>query len=85
MRSSLTNKNLYYIWTKPPIIHQATPAKHVLVYADDDEDDLQLVKEAFSSYADIIDVYLFDNGYEVYNFYWTWRKTEKSLALLFLI
>ena len=61
-----------------------TPTKPVLVYADDDEDDLLLVKEALSPYADIIDIHLFDSGYEAYNFLLVQEKKGEKPCLVIL-
>lgn len=49
-------------------MHKVTPTKPVLVYCDDDKDDLQLVADALLPYKNSIEVCLFDSGYEAYEF-----------------
>jgi CheY-like chemotaxis protein len=40
------------------------PPRHLIVYADDDPDDLQLVKEALEQYSHHVEVATFPNGKE---------------------
>lgn len=44
------------------------PPKHIVLYADDDLDDLQLVKEAFEQYASNVEVITVQDGLEALNF-----------------
>lgn len=46
---------------------KTTPPKHVVLYADDDEDDLQLVRDAFREYATNVDVITFVDGVSLVN------------------
>ena len=62
---------------------KGTPTKQVLVYADDDEDDLQLVKDAMFPYEDSIELCLFQNGQEAYSFLLDLEsKTEKPCLII---
>jgi CheY-like chemotaxis protein len=65
-------------------MHQATPTKHVIVYADDDEDDHLLVKNALSPYEDSIEVCLLHNGYEAYNYLLALEKKQQKPCLIIL-
>lgn len=38
------------------------PAKHIVLYADDDIDDIELVKEAFFKYSRDVEVITFEDG-----------------------
>ena len=42
--------------------------KHIVVYVDDDKDDLQLVTDALLPYRDSIEVRAFDSGPDAYTF-----------------
>jgi hypothetical protein len=64
-------------------MNKTNPTKHLLVYADDDEDDLQLVKDAFAPYEHTVEVCLFENGHEVYNFLLSLEGGGKSPVSLF--
>jgi CheY-like chemotaxis protein len=44
------------------------PQKHVIIYADDDPDDLELVKEAFDDFANNVDVITFHDGAQAVNY-----------------
>ena len=43
---------------------KAIPPKHVVLYADDDADDLMLIQDAFSQYADNVELITADDGIE---------------------
>jgi CheY-like chemotaxis protein len=44
------------------------PHKHIILYADDDIDDLQLVKEAFTQYAKNVEVVTVRDGVEALSY-----------------
>lgn len=44
------------------------PPKHIVLYADDDPDDLALVQEAFEKYADNVDVVTVSDGFEAISY-----------------
>jgi CheY-like chemotaxis protein len=62
----------------------ASPERHILVYADDDEDDLLLVKDAIEPYGDSIDIRLFDTGYAGYHFLLELEKRGEKPCLIIL-
>ena len=48
---------------------QAIETRHLVIYADDDPDDVELVEEAFSAYKDHVDLLTFNNGESVLQFF----------------
>ena len=44
------------------------PQKSIILYADDDLDDIELVGEAIQEYAEVIELITFVNGQELINF-----------------
>lgn len=44
---------------------QSLPPKNLVLYADDDPDDLRLVNEAFKDYAHTVEIIVFSNGEEL--------------------
>ncbi|MBB1285100.1 response regulator [Flavisolibacter sp. BT320] len=65
-------------------MHSVLPSKHILVYADDDDDDLMLVKEAMSIYKDSVEVCLFEDGMEAYEFLLDMEKRSEKPCLILL-
>lgn len=49
-------------------MRKVPPTKQILVYVDDDEDDLQLVEDAMFPYMDSIELCLFQSGTAAYSF-----------------
>ena len=47
---------------------KSIPPRHLVLYADDDEDDLQLVREAFDNYASNVEVLTFPDGISLVKF-----------------
>jgi CheY-like chemotaxis protein len=47
---------------------QSLPPKSLVLYADDDPEDIELVSEAFQSYAQNVDLVTFPDGIELLNF-----------------
>lgn len=58
--------------------------KSLLVYADDDEDDLLLVKEAMAAYTDTLEVCLFESGYKAYSFLLELEQKAEKPCLVIL-
>lgn len=56
--------------------------KSLIVYADDDPDDLELVREAFAGYSDKVEVLTFSNGAKVLSYLNS--KTEETPCLIIL-
>ena len=44
---------------------QSLPPKSLILYADDDPDDLDLVKDLFAKYETVVDLVTFDNGLQL--------------------
>lgn len=65
-------------------MHAISPFKHILVYADDDSDDLQLVNEAMSVYTDSMDIRLFNSGMKAYEFLLEMEKHSVKPCLILL-
>lgn len=47
---------------------QLVAPKNVILYADDDQDDLMLIKDAFHKYSTHLEVITVENGYEVLSY-----------------
>ena len=47
---------------------KATPSRHIVLYADDDHDDILLIKEAFAKYAHSVEVITFPDGVEALHY-----------------
>lgn len=47
---------------------KSTPPKGLVLYADDDHDDLQLIKDAFSKYSETVRLLTFENGAALLNY-----------------
>ena len=60
------------------------PPKNLVLYADDDPDDLQLVKEAFSKYASHVEVMTVNDGLEVLSFLKGLSHEDPSPCLVIL-
>jgi CheY-like chemotaxis protein len=65
-------------------MRKADPTKPVVVYADDDEDDLQLVSDALSPYVDAINVRVFASGSSAYAFLLDMEKKGEKPCLVIL-
>lgn len=44
---------------------QSLPPKSIVLYADDDQDDIELVTEAFKHYRHTIELITFENGFDL--------------------
>ena len=47
---------------------KAMPSKSIILYADDDQDDLQLLQQAFRHYSDNIEMLTFPNGFQALSY-----------------
>lgn|SRR5688572_16107316 len=61
---------------------QATKTRHLVVYADDDPDDLELVEEAFSPYKSHVELTTFRNGESALQFFQ--RNADVTPCLIIL-
>jgi CheY-like chemotaxis protein len=62
----------------------STNNKNIVVYADDDIDDLNLVKESFSRYSKNVDLITFQDGLEALSFLRDLTETETVPCLIIL-
>jgi CheY-like chemotaxis protein len=58
--------------------------KNIILYADDDEDDLLLVKDAFNKYASFIEVVTVGNGNQVLLYLATLSSDDPAPCLIIL-
>lgn len=65
-------------------MHSITTSKPILVYADDDSDDLQLVNETMSVYKDSVDIRLFNSGTKAFEFLLEMEKQAVKPCLILL-
>lgn len=63
---------------------KAIPPKHIVLYADDDEDDLMLVQEAFASYAANVEVITASDGTEALLFLENLSPLDPTPCLIIL-
>ena len=63
---------------------QSMPPRHIVLYADDDIDDLQLVKEAFDQYASNVDVVTVRDGVEAVSYLEALSDLDPSPCLIIL-
>jgi CheY-like chemotaxis protein len=65
-------------------MHKVTSTKHVLVYCDDDKDDLSLVADALQPYKDSIELCLFERGYDAHKYLLQLEKRGEKPCLIIL-
>lgn len=63
---------------------QSLPPKSLVLYADDDPEDIELVSEAFLSYAQNVELLTFPDGIELLNFIETINPFHASPCLFIL-
>lgn len=63
---------------------QSLPPKSLVLYADDDPEDIELVSEAFLSYAQNVELLTFPDGIELLNFIETIDPFHASPCLFIL-
>lgn len=63
---------------------RALPPRHIVLYADDDIDDLQLVKEALDQYASNVDVVTVRDGVEAVDYLQSLSDLDPSPCLIIL-
>lgn len=63
---------------------RSLPPRHIVLYADDDIDDLQLVKEAFDQYASNVDVVTVQDGVEAVSYLKSLSDLDPSPCLIIL-
>ena len=61
-----------------------TPTTHYIVYADDDRDDLELMRECFDKHAQNVELVTFENGHSVHHFLTSISHTEPAPCLVIL-
>jgi CheY-like chemotaxis protein len=60
------------------------PPKNLVLYADDDPDDLQLVREAFSKYASNVEVLTVNDGLEALSYLKSLPENDPTPCLVIL-
>lgn len=60
------------------------PPKHIVLYADDDPDDLALVQDAFAQYADNVEVVTASDGFEALSYLTGLDPFEPAPCLIIL-
>lgn len=63
---------------------QSLPPKSLVLYADDDPEDIELVTEAFNAYSQNVELLTFNDGIELLNYVKT-MDTLKPTPCLFII
>jgi CheY-like chemotaxis protein len=63
---------------------QSLPPKSLVLYADDDPDDIELVSEAFREYASNVELLTFTDGIELLNYVAT-HQALQPMPCLFII
>lgn len=63
---------------------KSLPPKSLVLYADDDQDDIELVKDAFDSYSRNIEIITFGNGEELLRYVKQLDPLEPSPCLIIL-
>lgn len=63
---------------------QTTPSKHLVLYADDDKDDITLVEDAFSETADNIELVTAYNGADALNYLYSLTQLDPNPCLIIL-
>lgn len=63
---------------------QSLPPKSFILYADDDRDDIELVKEVFKEYAQSIELKTFGNGLELLDYIKNTDPSDPSPCLIIL-
>lgn len=60
------------------------PPKSIVLYADDDQDDIDLVRESFQEYSKNIELITFKNGIELLSFLHRLRSSDPLPCLIIL-
>lgn len=63
---------------------KSIPPKHIVLYADDDEDDLSLVQEAFANYASNVEVITTLDGMEAISYLSSLTPLDPEPCLIIL-
>ena len=63
---------------------KATPPKHIVLYADDDTDDLMLVQEAFANYTTTVEVVTASDGTEALSYLENLSPLDPAPCLIIL-
>jgi CheY-like chemotaxis protein len=63
---------------------QSLPPKSLVLYADDDADDIELISDAFKEYSQNVELITFDDGYELLKFIQTIDPFQPAPCLVII-
>ncbi|HEX8313943.1 MAG TPA: response regulator [Flavisolibacter sp.] len=63
---------------------KSLPPKSLVLYADDDADDRELIREAFEEFSSLIDLVTFDKGSELLQFLQNYTPLQPGPCLIIL-
>ncbi len=63
---------------------KSLPPKSLVLYADDDADDLELIREAFEEFSNIIELITFNNGIELLHYVKNIQPLQPKPCLIIL-
>jgi CheY-like chemotaxis protein len=63
---------------------QSLPSKHLVIYADDDQDDVELVRDSFEKYAQNVELVSFEDGNHALQFLTRLAKEDTTPCLIIL-
>lgn len=84
MNNWFKREELAYICMKPPIMTKYTTAKNIVVYADDDPDDIELVEDAFRQFANNVELITFNDGSQALSYLKTISEADAVPCLVIL-
>lgn len=67
-----------------PLMTKSNPPKNIVLYADDDPDDLELVKDAFSNYANNVEVVTCADGIQALSYVNNLSESDPTPCLIIL-
>lgn len=81
MLNCLCSDDLLY---KPPFMTKSATPKNIVLYADDDADDLELVRDAFSRYANNVEIVAVKDGSQALSYVQNLTEEDPTPCLIIL-